>query len=327
MSKPGRFLSRLPALMVGSGAAIFVFYILFLRNGHAPAAEARPSVPDPAVAAAIEPAPAPAPAPQPPAPAPEPVLPPPPPPPPQEDLLAKLTDAGKLLEARDEIARRFAAEATDAQRLDLAAKAIALNQRLLVTDPQARDVEFAEINQGESLITFSRRFKQLHGEYGVVQLVNNIRNVGAVRAGTKLRVPRGTWSALVEKSLFTLYLCYQGAPCKAYRICIGANDNTPAAKFTVDIKNPKPAWTAPPDWLEREKVKGPVIPYGHPKNPLGEYWIGLASPSFSGFGIHGTNQPETIGTKASMGCVRMNNDEVVELARIAWKGMEVTVVE
>ncbi|MBI2931777.1 MAG: L,D-transpeptidase [Planctomycetes bacterium] len=328
----GRLLSRLPALMVAFGIAAFVFYFLFLRHGRSPAAEAAPpaAIETPAEAAAASPAEPPVPvaeekrqaAPA----AEEPVQAPqtePPPPAAPADLFPP---AEKFFDSRADVARLFTSDIPDSVRSDVATKAIALNQQLLVTHPEPRDVELADIRSGENLTTFSRRFAQLHGEYGIVQLVNNIKNPAAVRAGSKLRVPRGVWSLFVDKSLFTLYLCYQGTPYKIYRVCVGADEKTPAAAFTVGIKNPKPVWYAPPDWLEHEKVKNPV-PYGHPKNPLGEYWIGIDHPIYTGFGIHGTNQPETIGTKASMGCVRMLNEDVIELARIAWKGMDVTIVE
>jgi hypothetical protein len=327
--------------MIGTGVAVFAFYFIFLRGGRGPAAEA--SVP-PASAPTTVAGPA-ATEPEPPStarrPEPavvelpkiaEPAAPKPEPAPAkhewQQDVaIDKMIEDGKPYEARAEIARLFAsAEISDTMRAELATKAFALNQRLLVAQADPRDIDVSEIQQGENLITFSRRFKQLHGEYGIVKLVNNIKNDGAIRAGQKLRVPKGAWSILVDKSLFTLYLCYQGAPFKSYRVCVGAKDNTPSAAWTVGIKNPKPEWTAPQEWLEREKEKNPIR-YGNPKNPLGEYWIGIDNPSFSGFGIHGTNQPETIGTKASMGCVRMLNADVVELARIAHKGMEVVTLE
>ena len=251
-------------------------------------------------------------------------------PPPRPDELAAfkgLFASGKWHEARQALAPLFAATPDDRLRAELAARAIEINTKLLVTAPDERDVEIAEIKQGESLFAFARRFKQFNGEYGVIKLVNNIRNDGAIRAGAKLRVPRGTWSIVVDKSLFTLWICYEGAPFKAYKVCVGADDKTPAAKWTIGVKNPKPTWYAPSDWLEKEKMKNP-IPYGHAKNPLGEYWLSLdTNAGHQGFGIHGTNAPETMGTKASQGCVRMLNEDVVEVARIAWKGMDVVTVE
>jgi lipoprotein-anchoring transpeptidase ErfK/SrfK len=60
---------------------------------------------------------------------------------------------------------------------------------------------------------------------------------------------------------------------------------------------------------------------------LGEWWIGLRHNSHKGFGIHGTNAPETIETASSLGCVRMLNAEVEEVAAIAHVGMPVRTVE
>jgi hypothetical protein len=296
----------------------------------------------PAEAAKASPPVAAAPAPEPPPkvsaivtpPAPEPVKPPPAKPAPDvtprpDDLttIKGMLTSGKLHEARKALAPIFLSTTDDRVRGELAARAMEINAKLLVTAPDERDVEIAEIKQGESLFAFAKRFKQFNGEYGVIKLVNNIKNDGAIRAGAKLRVPRGAWSIVVDKSLFTLWICYEGAPFKAYKVCVGADDKTPAATWTIGVKNPKPTWYAPSDWLEKEKMKNP-IPYGHAKNPLGEYWLSLdTNAGHQGFGIHGTNAPETMGTKASQGCVRMLNEDVVEVARIAWKGMEVVTVE
>lgn len=54
---------------------------------------------------------------------------------------------------------------------------------------------------------------------------------------------------------------------------------------------------------------GKVIPPGA-ANPVGTRWLGL---SLKGFGIHGTNNPGSIGRKASHGCIRMRNRDVEEL--------------
>ena len=76
------------------------------------------------------------------------------------------------------------------------------------------------------------------------------------------------------------------------------------------------------------KIQGKApVPYGDPQNPLGKWWISLEHDIHHGIGIHGTNDPGSIGSKASNGCVRMLNEEVVEVAALAFKGMVVTVVE
>ncbi|TLD70051.1 murein L,D-transpeptidase [Phragmitibacter flavus] len=63
------------------------------------------------------------------------------------------------------------------------------------------------------------------------------------------------------------------------------------------------------------------LPMG-PNNPVGVMWIGLNKP---GIGIHGTNQPQTIGRAASAGCMRTANWDVVRLSKMLTKGMTVVI--
>jgi lipoprotein-anchoring transpeptidase ErfK/SrfK len=51
----------------------------------------------------------------------------------------------------------------------------------------------------------------------------------------------------------------------------------------------------------------------HPGGPYGDYWLGLSRRHY---GIHGTNEPSSVGKNISHGCIRMNNRDVVELAKI-----------
>lgn len=63
------------------------------------------------------------------------------------------------------------------------------------------------------------------------------------------------------------------------------------------------------------------LPIG-PNNPVGVMWIGLNRP---GIGVHGTNQPQTIGRSSSHGCMRTANWDVVRLSKIITKGMTVII--
>jgi lipoprotein-anchoring transpeptidase ErfK/SrfK len=65
-----------------------------------------------------------------------------------------------------------------------------------------------------------------------------------------------------------------------------------------------------------------IIPPG-PNTPVGVYWMSLSAP---GFGIHGTNRPETIGRRESHGCFRLTNWDIVVLARMVAAGTPVRVV-
>jgi hypothetical protein len=325
-----------------AAAAGLAAWLLFFRGAGA-APDAAAAVKEPAPPAAAEtpkPAPAPEKKPAPPAkkvdapvqpkPVPVSVAPEPRPEPPKpvgEAPWKYLLDSGRHHEARRHMAEAFAATDSDALRAEIAEKGIALNKRLLLSQSDPRDVEFVTIAPGENPTSVARRVKSFRGEPGLLFVLNGMRPGTVIRAGAKLRVTRGTWSLAVDKSLFKIWLCYEGVPFREYPVCVGYDDKTPATAWTVGDKIPKPTWTAPPEWLEKEKGMRNPIEYGHPKNPLGEYWLTLEAGGFQGFGIHGTNEPHTMGSKASNGCVRMLNSDVVELAGCVYKGMAVTTME
>jgi lipoprotein-anchoring transpeptidase ErfK/SrfK len=84
----------------------------------------------------------------------------------------------------------------------------------------------------------------------------------------------------------------------------GKTENlTPEGLFTITVKAPEPYY--------RKKD----IPGGDPQNPLGSRWIGFDAENTDGrtFGIHGTNDPASIGKKISQGCVRLQNEAVESL--------------
>lgn len=80
-------------------------------------------------------------------------------------------------------------------------------------------------------------------------------------------------------------------------------DLTPEGLFTVTVKAPNPYY--------RKKD----IPGGDPNNPLGSRWIGFDAENTDGrtYGIHGTNDPASVGKKISQGCVRLQNEAVESL--------------
>ena len=64
-----------------------------------------------------------------------------------------------------------------------------------------------------------------------------------------------------------------------------------------------------------------LLPPG-PNNPVGVIWIALNK---KGIGIHGTNDPDSIGRNASHGCIRLANWDIVKLAEMVKAGVSVTV--
>jgi len=93
---------------------------------------------------------------------------------------------------------------------------------------------------------------------------------------------------------------------------LGEFDSTPTGVFKVrnNSKLVNPTWINP---RTREFYSA-----DNPENPIGERWIGLQgiderTKDYAGLGIHGTVDPHTIGTQASMGCIRMHSEDVTQV--------------
>jgi len=139
-------------------------------------------------------------------------------------------------------------------------------------------------------------------------------NSDVIRAGQKLKVPRGTFSIVVDKSQNQLLLTESNQFIKTYTVSTGKDNSTPVGNFKVITKVPNPVWY----------TQGAVVPQDSPENILGTRWLGIDK---TGYGIHGTTQPEAIGQQVTAGCVRMLNADVEELFAIVPLGTEVTIVD
>jgi len=108
-----------------------------------------------------------------------------------------------------------------------------------------------------------------------------------------------------------LYVEADGEEIRSYNVAVGTDAHpTPPGSFSVSRMIWNPRWVPPDsDWAKGERVREP----GDPKNPMGRVKIFFREPAYY---IHGTNAETSIGTAASHGCVRMLNDEVIELAQL-----------
>ncbi|MGY2047447.1 L,D-transpeptidase [Methylobacterium sp. JK268] len=100
-----------------------------------------------------------------------------------------------------------------------------------------------------------------------------------------------------------------------YPVAVGKLGKQWTGTATIDGKYVQPAW-APPREVKRDNPRLPdVIAGGSPHNPMGAAALTLDRGEYA---IHGTNRPGSIGTFASYGCIRMYNQDVVDLfARVA----------
>jgi lipoprotein-anchoring transpeptidase ErfK/SrfK len=63
----------------------------------------------------------------------------------------------------------------------------------------------------------------------------------------------------------------------------------------------------------------------NPGGPFGVRWLGLDAP-YGDYGIHGTNNPSSIGKAISNGCIRMYNEDILDLIKYVWVGTVVKIV-
>lgn len=108
-----------------------------------------------------------------------------------------------------------------------------------------------------------------------------------------------------------LYLVNGDGTAIRYRVAVGKAAKQWLGEVSVEGKHVEPAW-APPDEIKRDNPNLPdVIPGGSPRNPMGARALTLSGGGQ--YAIHGTNRPDSIGTFASYGCIRMLNEDIVDL--------------
>ena len=128
----------------------------------------------------------------------------------------------------------------------------------------------------------------------------------------------------------SLYEVLGSGKAMRYMVAVGKEGFEWTGVARVAMKKIDPVWTPPPEMIERkpELAKWAMgIPGGDPNNPLGPRAMYLFKGKYdTGFRIHGTIYPESIGTAASSGCIRMLNTEVIELFQQTRVGTKVIVL-
>lgn len=167
------------------------------------------------------------------------------------------------------------------------------------------------VQSGDSLNRLAKKFNT------TVELIRRGNRIpgSLIRVGDRLRIFTGRFTIHISKSRNDLELRMNDRFFKRYRVGTGEFGKTPTGDFSITQKIPQPTWWRP---------DGKAIPYGDPENVLGTHWLSLNLP---GYGIHGTWQPETVGTQASAGCIRLLNEEIEELFVLVPEGTPVHIVD
>jgi lipoprotein-anchoring transpeptidase ErfK/SrfK len=132
----------------------------------------------------------------------------------------------------------------------------------------------------------------------------------------------GAGTIVVDTPNKFLFLVQGDGKAMRYGIGVGRPGFTWSGVKTISAKKEWPAWTPPSEMLARR----PDLPRhmeGGPQNPLGARAMYLGSTLYR---IHGSNEPWTIGTNVSSGCIRMRNEDVIDLYGRVGVGAKVVVI-
>jgi lipoprotein-anchoring transpeptidase ErfK/SrfK len=166
-----------------------------------------------------------------------------------------------------------------------------------------------EIQSGDRLQTIAQQYDVPWQYLAKLNRVEPQR----VRAGQRIKVIKGPFSAVIDLSDYELTVHAHGYFVTRYPVGIGQDGSTPVGAFTIENKLVDPTYYGPDG----------VVEHDDPSNPLGERWIDIGNS----YGIHGTIEPDSIGQSMSRGCIRMHNDDVAAVYDLLSIGSEVTIRE
>ena len=119
-----------------------------------------------------------------------------------------------------------------------------------------------------------------------------------------------------------LYLVQENGKAIRYGIGVGRPGFTWAGVKQISAKREWPDWR-PPDEMLKRRPDLPRYMAGGPDNPLGARAMYLGNTLYR---IHGSNEPWTIGTQVSSGCIRMRNEDVIDLYQRVQVGTKVVII-
>lgn len=225
-------------------------------------------------------------------------------------VVDKLIEAGKYLQAKKTL-QAEKNEAVDPVAIKKAQNKLENINMQLLFSPQKDDCSgIYRVKRGDSLSKIAKKFNT------TVELIKKANGLTSdkIIPDQELKVSTCKFSLVVDKSQNTLFLKRDGNIIKTYTVSTGKQGRTPEGKFRIVNKLVEPTWY---------KAGAVVLP-DNPENILGSRWLGFDK---AGYGIHGTTEPKSLGTQATLGCIRMKNEEVEELYAIVPVGIEVVIVE
>jgi|GEM_PF-1781760 len=129
--------------------------------------------------------------------------------------------------------------------------------------------------------------------------------ISTIISKEKTKKLSGAFSIVVDKNAYVLKLYKGGRLVKKYKIAIGRNPDGADKKEKGDLRTPEGNFYIVSIHKSDKWIHNGTYAYG-------PWFLRLKTP-WSGVGIHGTDVPETLGTKASEGCIRLHSNDIAEL--------------
>ncbi|MFM9958059.1 MAG: L,D-transpeptidase family protein [Phycisphaerales bacterium] len=246
-----------------------------------------------------------------------------------------LISQGKPVEARDVFNRAlFDGRATESDRIVLRDKLATLAEALTFSprvEPGDVMSEAYAFQSGDRLVKLPYS-KDLAVDWRLIARVNRIADPGKIRLNQRVKLIKGPFHAVVHKGAFRMDVFADAKDSagnriyiKSFAVGLGEQGSTPTGAFIVKPKSKlvNPKWVNP--------RTGEKFAADDPKNPIGERWLGLdgtdaTTKLLSGYGIHGTIEPESIGQERSMGCVRLADRDVEFVYELLFEGRSVVEI-
>jgi len=249
--------------------------------------------------------------------------------------LARFDRSGRVLEAElGKASRKIAAAETEPEAAlqawesltlayELAADRSAKRKVVSQLDPFIQRMVFAgrytpllkshTIQPGESLFEIAAEHRTT---VDALRRLNDLKS-DVIQPRQRIRVLPGKVKLFVDKSDFLLWVTLDGKLLAEYPVGLGKDNGTPTGTFVIRVRQKDPTW-----W----RTGQPAIPPKDPRNILGTRWLGFQeTQDLAGFGIHGTEDPGTIGKESSAGCVRLRNQDIEVLYDFVSYGTEVVI--
>ncbi len=222
----------------------------------------------------------------------------------------ELMDQGKIVKARillnAFLAKNFASPAAAPVRQ----RALELGKQTILGSKVFPDDPLCFTHKIEVGDTFDRLAKKNKTPYQFLCKLNISADPHRLLEGQKMKLVKGPIHLKVVMHELAMYVFLQDTLFAKYDVGLGKNGKTPAGKWLVEDRIRRPVYVDP----DTNETFQP----NDPKNPTGGFWVRLlgvegGTVGKTGFGIHGTTEPESIGKFMSKGCIRLRNEDMAQV--------------